>query len=76
MAARESDLELDFNCCFERIFFRLLFRGNQSTFQRRSEADFSGELEESVQVLKGFFETAVWRKLIRISEGILGLLFE
>ena len=24
-------------------------------FQRRSEADFSGELEESVRVLKGFF---------------------
>ena len=24
-------------------------------FQRRSEADFSRELEESIQVLKGFF---------------------
>ena len=40
---------------FERIFLRLLFGGNQSTFQRRSEANFYGELDESVQVLKGFF---------------------
>ena len=61
---------------FERLFLRLLFGGNQSTFQRRSEADFYGELEESVWVLKGFFEAAVWRKLIHVSEGILGLLFE
>ena len=43
---------------------------------RRSEVDFYGELEESVWVLKGFFEAAVWRKLIHVSEGILGLLFE
>ena len=40
---------------FERIFLRLLFGGNQSMFQRRSEIDFSRELEESVLVLKGFF---------------------
>ena len=55
---------------------RLLFGGNQFTFQRRSETDFYGELEESVRVLKRFFEAAVWRKLIHVSEGILGLLFE
>ena len=58
------------------FFFRLLFGGNHSTFQRRNEAYFFGELQESVWVLKVFFEATVWRKLIHISEGILGLLFE
>ena len=40
---------------FWKDFLRLLFGGNESTFQRRSEMDFFGELDKSVRVLKGSF---------------------
>ena len=44
---------------FERIFLRLLFGGKESTFQRRSETDFFGELEESVHILDNIFRAVV-----------------
>ena len=44
---------------FERIFLRLLFGGKESTFQRRSETDFFGELEESVHILDNIFRVVV-----------------
>ena len=44
---------------FERIFLRLLFGGKESTFQRRSETDFFGELEESVHISDNIFRVVV-----------------
>ena len=44
---------------FERILLRLLFGGKESTFQRRSEMDFFGELEELVHILDNIFRAVV-----------------